>query len=573
MLLISGQTRPELKTLRLLVRNGLPLGDDTDSPSLLQDETQRVLSRLEPKRTQFSRLESLLYESLVAEYHAMFGRIEDAVHALEPQPGKGNAAELFIALDKSAEKGAPTLPQEYLADQKLLRQAIWLLMNYIFFRFYEKNSFERGLRHLDQLEIVVSRHLASDGYTPHGTLSRLYYYRSHCLRGLRRFQEVEHDLLCSQEHANLRLKIKLESLAPGTKDGSKTQQIGLDAKLKSEHRDFAVICTARILGFGFGWTELNRGRLTRAKRLLLSADTLLLPTGHQAMKQLVKFLLATIARRLTATGSDEYKREMRALEKQLRIYQQMKSLVGQLRAVQELARGYLDWVDFLTWSPKSGDSKTERNEVLEKARKFTSDFKELSSHADPHWKCRHRFMDVRLACHLDEARNKVNEKLNDLGRLIQRSQREFELEYHVLRGYALNRIGDWTFALDPLQTALKKIENDPLLEAEVRLLLAECFARTGNLVKAAEERAHWVELRRNVDHSYLRDLERYVDLLIDNSQEPFVIGFHEHLRRDERVEELDSWLKRTAQKRLKNPKDENVANILKVSRATVNRIR
>src|SRR5262249_37301249 len=146
-------------------------------------------------------------------------------------------------------------------------------------------------------------------------------------------------------------------------------------KSTNEHRDFAVICTARILGFGFGWMELNRGRLDRAKRLLLSADTLLLPTGHQAMKQLVRFLLATIDRRISVPGSDAYCDAMRGIEKQLRDYEQMRSSVGQLRAVQELARGYLDWIDSLAWGPASTKSQGETKDLLGKARLFTEQFK------------------------------------------------------------------------------------------------------------------------------------------------------------------------------------------------------
>jgi hypothetical protein len=556
----SEQLEKNLRILRRLVRNGLPREQTNESPSKLQIEIQEVLDKLEPRRPRFSLFESLMYESLLAESHAMFGRIDDAIQVLEPAPGKGVALDLLNFLEASCEKGNAQLPATYLSSRKLLRQAIWLLMNYLFFRFYEKGSYDRCLRHLTQLETVVSRHLKTDKYTPYGTLSRLYYYRSHCYRGLRRFSDVESDLMRSQENANQRLKNKLETL--------QRKKHSID-----EHRDFAIICTARILGFGFGWTELNRGRLTRAKRLLLSADTLLMPTGHQAMQQLVQFLLSIIERRLASPGTAEYVEAIQQIKKQREIYAAMKSRVGELRALQELSRAYLDWIDLLDWSPQQANFKKQRAALLIEAQNVGDQFRELSETSDSHWRCRYQFIDVRFTCQLDEARYTVKRKLDNLQALIRNGQPEFETAFQVLQGYVLNRLGQWTGAIDLLQGSLREIGNDPLLEAEVRLLLAESFAQTNDLVRAEEERTRWATLSQSVQNCYLRNLEVHVDRIIDDSKRPFHIDFAGDLDLKKNTKKLEKWLFRTAQKRHAAATDEDIGNLLRIPRSSVNRKR
>ncbi|MBZ5533447.1 MAG: hypothetical protein LAO20_18620 [Acidobacteriia bacterium] len=569
----SEQPKSALRTLRLLVRNGLPREHTIESPSQLQAEIHKVLESLEPSLSRFSLLDSLMYQSLLAESHAMFGRIDDAIKVLEPAPGKGPAVEMLSFLDASARAGRAQLPENYLADKKLLRQAIWLLMNYLFFRFYEKGSYEPCLQHLTQLETVILGDLKSANHIPNGTLSRLYYYRSHCFRGLRRFVDVERDLMRSQEHANQRLKHKLNSPAALSESQNILGKKAIDPLSISEHRDFAIICTARILAFGFGWTELNRGRLSRARRLLLSAETLLLPSGHQAMKQLVQFLLAIIERRLSTPGSPEYEQAILNIKMQREIYASMKSSVGELRAVQELARAYLDWVDLLDWSTKQNDHEQRRSVLLNEARTIGDQFKELSETAEAHWKCRYKFIDVRLACQLDNPRYDIERKLLELKELIEDGQPEFEIPYHVLQGYVFNRLAKWASSIDPLQEALKGIGNDPLLEAEIRLLLAESFVGTNNLVKAEEESSRWATLSQSVQNCYLRNFAAHVDGIIESSRRPFHIDFYGGLDLDKNTKNLEIWLLRTAQKRCPDATENDVADLLRTTRSKINRKR
>ena len=136
------------------------------------------------------------------------------------------------------------------------------------------------------------KYLLSPERHSHGTKFRLFYYRAHCERGLRRFKDSLLSFKRANGHAKQRYEQKRRRL-------SAIEKIPEVLRVRLARERFAIISIARILGGGLSWNAIHQGRLMRAQELGLSAETLLMETGQEPLRLFIRSNMA-IARRRAA---------------------------------------------------------------------------------------------------------------------------------------------------------------------------------------------------------------------------------------------------------------------------------
>jgi hypothetical protein len=422
----------ELRQIADLVRAGLPTDhehelDPTLGPSTLQamlvDRFKAVKWITEqPVDDPRFYIGVLQFKALEAEFEYTFGDSDGrAVYRLRefleqpPRPLPQSSALLTRLRERTRYPFVlQRAPEDLSLDdrRRFARQQVWALMAYAFYYVFERERHaSKALSQLNAIETVVNNELVDDVYRANGTIARLHAFRAQCHRSLRSFAEAQREFMESQRYAERRLADKIRRHDPQKhSDLARKQEEQL--KRQQAYR-FSVIVTARALG-GVGRIAVLKGELRRAEMLFRAARTLLRPTGHIVLKNVVASHLAIAQRRLANAGSDDW---VLAIERLTTLYRRFTGDVresrgkkekrprrsetastarppafidrdGARRAAQELASAYLDKAEL---SPK-----TKRIRALRYAGVWISRLERLAASENSIERFRAHLLRVRL---------------------------------------------------------------------------------------------------------------------------------------------------------------------------------
>lgn len=308
-----------LRRLRNLVRIGTRTPSSAEKWQQLVSANLLALKEWKEARILSSEVDTLDLAILEAEFEDRCGRSKNAVRVLE------DAIPDLLGgyMDRWLERVTPTTN-----ELPLLRLRIWVSMTYAWVRYYRFGEYDEGKARLESVGKCIRAF--RDHENPwYGTRSRLEYYRGHCLRGMRDFKGAES---CFTEAAALADERREFRLAHGGK--------------RAFECAWAMVTTARVQGAGLGWSLLQRGRLSEAKRHLLFAQNVLNTTGEEFTKLFNRSLLLIVDRRMTATCEPYYRTALGKLYECAWEYARLKDTIGQLRCLHELCLGFLDLCEF-----------------------------------------------------------------------------------------------------------------------------------------------------------------------------------------------------------------------------------
>jgi len=465
------------------------------------------------------------------------------------------------------------------ADEKIrTRQMAWARLEYIWLKYYRMGRFEEAIKHLRDIRTFIVRNLTGtqipSRWPSHGTLSRWHYFHAHCLRATRKFIQAEQEFATAQAEAHLRLRDK--QLQAITALNEHPSRIDAAARIAGEVR-FSVICTSRILA-ALGRVALQQGQLRKAKQFLASAQTLIEGTGQEFMKLSVRCWHAIADRRLsdprqTETGCLEALAQLKACSSDYATIRDVDAN-GQFICEVELARGYLD----IALYARDADT-TARRTHLDNARASLVSINTLlesnSKMSRPlSWNLRHWLLWTKYYLvfpDLSMARDAFRhiQQNNESGR--NRSQRT---DHNLFEGLLQLQEGNTDTAINVLNQVLATVTNDPVVESECHILLAECYIKSRLRRSAAQHHLDsWSVLSRSVDNAYLYCAEDRVTSEFQLWQRDFTIRFDEdNLNWDKWEHALRVWLLTAARARFDSePTLEQLHKILGPSPSTLSR--
>ena len=272
--------------------------------------------------------------TLKAESFYQKGQYEIAVETLAPV-----WAVLKPRLDRT-----PTTPLQPGARENagLLRQQLWALLHYVFYKSYALDGHPReAVAAFTKIKAVILAELTAR--PPSGTLAMCDYFIGQAYRAQRNFPAAEAHFLNAQMHIQDRIdrKIKEHSEAEA---GDDTKRVDLRYELAFKN----VFC-ARVMS-GLSWLAMQEGRLTRAETFLRTALAILVDTHQESLKMYIEVLLwISILRKAhfhTAPDADEPLHGLAHAVALRELQRRMDEGADKYRCAGELARGYLDLAEF-----------------------------------------------------------------------------------------------------------------------------------------------------------------------------------------------------------------------------------
>jgi tetratricopeptide (TPR) repeat protein len=165
------------------------------------------------------------------------------------------------------------------------------------FALYRRGSYERARAILDQCELFLNQHLIDDRpdapspFHCWGALGRLHYFYGQVLRAEADYSRARTRFTQALECTWQRLEEK-------------------KARFKASHEKlvveqlFANHCAAKVLAFGFGWTSLLQGELSRAQEFFQSARVLLTDSEDGYLVSQVELFFCTVLRAKDGSSPD-----------------------------------------------------------------------------------------------------------------------------------------------------------------------------------------------------------------------------------------------------------------------------
>ncbi len=484
-----------------------------------------------------SQAEQLKFISLKSEFYDMAGNDVESRKWISQFVQQGEKG--FIERIQALRGTAPALSQDE-DYARWIRQVAWVHLQYAWVMHYRRNENEKALNYLNDVLHFVEQNLKSPKRPSHGTYSRYFHYLGHCLRGLRRFRESEEAFLKSQEHANLRFAHKdarRKELYPNEGDRERASKLALQ-------RRFAIISTARQMGSGMTWSALQQGQLSTAVAHCTNALGLLAGTGQEPTKAFIRSM-KLIAQRRLAPGSTLLAGEaMKGLYGMMKQYSKIDDSLGELRCGAEIARGYMDYLEF--WAGTKADRVDALNHVLRRIAALTKVAVKRSSNA---WKERLRMMEIRASLAFDPSRVASSDEMQEVVEISRNASIGLprKVEARILLAIHFDRKREYRKGIEQLSEAFLAAADDPVLRAECLLHSVGLHSDAGDKAAAEDALGQWAILSRSVENVYLHQLSHIARTRLDRSETSFVIAADEADLRWERWEaELKQWLVRQA---------------------------
>ena len=541
-----------LRKLQALIRRGVTPNDGMKRSSIgsWRREAHKLIGLCSRDALAFSQRETIQLICLQTEFHDLSGEEAEAedmiLRHIYPQ-GENLVSRLRLNGTELVKEPAP----DDANAAGLLRQVVWLHLEFAWVCSYRKGEFRAALNYLDEVKMFIDARLPATSY---GTLSRFFYYQAHCYRGLRKFRESDHSLAQSQVNARLRYLLKIEESKPWNGTKGKENKAQRDAKEKEE-RTFAVICTARILGGGIAWNAIHRGQLTHAKNACLSAETLLEETGQEPYKLLVATNRLIAEQRMIPGDRPELETVLGDLEKKYSEHQITGSYHGQIRCALEIVQSRLDRLTY--WRQDEGRRRADEKQIAAKLGELRETIRKGSGGRLKEWRswrswsAQARLLSVRFRLHesasgawvaiSDSVRQEIVAELKDLEHEVRGTY--LEVKHAILRGRLEVAAFEHAEAVKYFQKALNSTDKeDPVLMSECFLQLADGYRLLGGFVPAREALDGWRAIMSAVDNAYLPQFAGMIRKSMDAAQRPFVINVEDDLTWKNCEGRLRSWL-------------------------------
>jgi tetratricopeptide (TPR) repeat protein len=554
-----------------MIRTGLDQAGNAADWREVIDSHFRVLRQADYP---FAFTEKLRLHTLESEFHALLGDIPGAatiLSAVVSPPDADNPTWFRNLPDPPASQSEDDL-------RKQRRQMVWARMYYIWIHLFYAGRFDEAIRQLDALRPIIDRELPvnwnGEPVPSHGTMGRWHYFYAHCLRGNRRFVEAEEEFLAAQESAAKRLEFRMRTARSDARAGKLTEHEA--RSIVNYEMRFSSICTARILS-ALGWVAMQQGLLVRAQQCFASARALIEGTGQEAMKSAIRLRHAIASRRIAPLDRDDFKTAMSELRKSAEDYRLMGDVGGQLRCELEIGRGHVDAAGF-------SDSPTARRHHLAEALKSLKIQDELLAAGGGGGADVRRHL-LWTKFYLVQAKVASHSRTESLGqarksflaaRLASGTQhsRFGRTDLDLFEGLLLLREGEYPDAAELLSTVLQNSQHDPVVQAECRLLLAECYIKWQvNRERAEEHLNAWKQISATVQNQYLHCAYDDLTARFDVWGENFVIeSTRDDLNWEVHERALKIWLMKTARAKLKTPPTlDKLSEILGPSPSTLSR--
>ncbi len=282
------------------------------------------------ERAKSLRADCALFLEPVEEDEVSFGRAYSLLWEVHDQAGKyreafQSVAEIAKQYLKDMRKADPLqyrlgyrLPDEkVIKNRQIGRQKVMCCLAYAFALYrLGHESYQDSAKVFDECQVFLKSKLidadAASRFSCWGALARLYYFQSQLHRSKRDFADARELAGKSLDCARARLEEKaatverLKELVEHLKrerQSASDEELstaidelgGASAKLKVE-QVFANHCAGKVLAFGFGWTALLEGELSRAEEYFQAARILLRDCDDTFLKSQVE-LLSCSARR------------------------------------------------------------------------------------------------------------------------------------------------------------------------------------------------------------------------------------------------------------------------------------
>lgn len=446
-------------------------------------------------------------------------------------------------------------------DNPLLDLKLLALMQYVFYQFFAHEARHQAAIDLFlKIEKIIQRRLVSKNYRPSAILAHLHYFIAHCYRAQRKFPLAEEHFSQAQREEQQRLQARL----------------ALGPPIDREYEIiYGNVFTARVQGIGLGWAALHEGRLRRAAHLLSTAQSLLVASGHDALKCFMEFNLQTVFRRRAPFDSREYEDSLRGLESCWKEWRRLSHPAGRRRCLFELIRGHLDRAEF---------DELDRKAHLSEARRW---FQELGQLSDKRDLLRNHLLRCRLLLISGDLSGAQAELT--LGRAAASKDRDteilnesaFELEnmaavLSLAKGEpkaARLKITTTLGALGPGPTLSSGQRHiDSVLEAECYLLLAQASRQTEDYKGGRAYFERWTRMSHSVQNYYLHAKARSIrDSIV---QDPFHIEYKFDVeRKNVRMycKEFRAFLDRSIAERFHDASVTKLALIYGVDRSVMSR--
>jgi len=496
------------KVMRM-TRAGIPVeGDIREFHNRLWEEIKSLESELAATPVAFGELGAIRVATLKAEAFYQSGQTSKAVETLAPLWERFHSL-LAPRADRVPPKG-----------HGLLRQKLWALLHYIFYRFYAlEGNYAQALIFLKKLRTVINRQLKRPSYRPAGTLALTYYVMGHCYRANRDFVKAEKCFLLAQVEGQYRIDKKLKEHTEMTKahETAPTESSGEKESARVVDREYELgynlVFTSRVLGAGLSWVATQEGRLVRGEQLARAAICILAGTGQESLRVLLESIVLVATRRRATFGSREESEVLRDLEGCYAKFAKCGDIPGQFRCASELVRGHLDRVEFLD---------TEKTGSLVAAKRWLDT---LSKVCDVRKELRYRLQHSRFLLLSGDVSGALarlgkppNPHVTEKNRDNANEHSEGKVTFENLAAAIYLEQGQTETARSRLNKSLSSLQAhssrrgrrslDPVLEAECHLLFAKAAILDGDFKGAKRHLGRWEAMSESVENNYLHVLGR-----------------------------------------------------------------
>jgi hypothetical protein len=534
-----------LQDIMRMIRTGFPLDEKVTNPKSLIEGTISGLKAELRKNNALSPRDALRFRTLEAEFYQQSGKHALSAELLKP---------IWDQLQPGLKSWSKKQPLQEKADRKLLRQKIWVLLQYAFYDYRITGNHREALDRFLAIEKVIKGELQKGVYIPFGTLALFNYFIGHCYRVDRGFVEAERRMLSAQKCTYDRVEHEM-----GRKDTT-PEKIQYELKYKD------LMC-ARILS-GQAWIEMQQGHLNRAEQTLWTANNCLVQTRQETLSVYIDSLLCMAIRRKTPYTGEPYQESLKTLAKAHDKAQGVHELVRQ-RCAFELVRGYLDLAEFGT------ADKDFRKDYVSEARKWLNKVGEM-----PITKSEHRYELHEVRFFIVKGDLSVAEShLNSLRTLARNPKFARQRALLIMEASLYFAQHDFANAASAIHLALKDIHPlseraqirerrvpDPVLEAECYVFLARIHAAQKNYETARHYLERWRMLGQFVDNYYLHHLAT----LVSTTEQPYFLEYDYPIYKNadqvdtsivKRRDHFERWLVTNALERYPNKKIEEFAKI------------
>jgi tetratricopeptide (TPR) repeat protein len=431
---------------------------------------------------------------------------------------------------------------------RLVRERARFVADFARLHLYRRGKFREAKEYLDVCARVLEQNVRRPTFRCHGTMGLIKYYTGCAERQLGRLDEAD--------------RCYVQAIREYQARGQRALENGAALAVLDEELAMARHNTAVILGLGLGWTNSQRGLLTKSLTSNVIPAEILLMGGrdqtHQAYLALIRgSILRSLAGSSNADMLEEAKTSIQtACDAFMRPPYQQQSYA--LRGWYELALCAIVERDFdaaRSWilqtetaAAATGDPRWHATAWMIKSRinRNVGNFNDALLYAE---------VAIKLTSGLEEALSLI--------------------DAYVTRAEALIALGNARAARDDLNRALRIVEEQPKpnqkIESVVHILLANSYLLEGNTHAAQIDFDLWLRYQDNVEHVLVQEMAGGVKRHLEASQQDFMIPWRtSHLDYAAYDRRLRAWLIRRARHEHGDRTRAEVAHFLGIARPTLN---